>query len=179
VRATDLTTRRAACVPGGGSALLWALKALLHAPIVAGTALAAVGAASFTRPPSASNNYADDLHLLEAGYVLLLFALVALFVFGLATVVRLARSRGGAGAGKRDGKGPLLLVRLTLLALCFVAARVIYGFVYAFGHDPKLSPISGVFVVKFVLIFLVQLLAVICLITGGLMFRPGKVPDDA
>jgi hypothetical protein len=172
-------TGRAACVPGGNTARLWVLKVFLHAPIVAGTALAAVGAASFTRPPSPSNNYSDDLHLLEAGYVLLLLVLVALFVFGLVTMVRLVRSRGGGGVGK-PGRGPLLLVQLTLLALCFVAARVIYGFVYAFGHDPKLSPISGVFVVKFVLIFLVQLLAVICLITGGLIFRPVKVvPTDA
>jgi hypothetical protein len=142
-------------------------------PIVAGTALAAVGAASFTRPPSASNNYSSDLHLLEAGYVLLLLALVALFLFALGTLVRLVRSpRGAAAEEKRRGRGPVVLALATLVALCFVAARVIYGFVYAFGHDPKLSPISGVFVVKLVLIFLVQLLAVICLITGGLLFRP-------
>jgi hypothetical protein len=144
--------------------------------IVSGTALAAVGAASFTRPPGPSNNYADDLHLLEAGYVLLLLALLSLFAFAIYAALRLKRE-GFAG---RPGAGPLLLARVTLLALCFVAARVIYGFVYAFGHDPKLSSISGIFVVKFVLIFLVQLLAMLCLVVGGLMFKVGKaVPGNA
>jgi len=152
------------------------IKLLLHMLIVAGTALAAVGAASFTRPPGPSNNYADDLHLLEAGYVLLLFVLLSLFAFAIYTALRLARD----SFADRPGPGPLLLAHVTLLALCFVAARVIYGFVYAFGHYPKLSPINGIFVVKFVLIFLVQLLAVLCLVVGGLMFKVGKsVPRNA
>jgi hypothetical protein len=110
--------------------------------------------------------------------VLLLLVLIALFVFGIGTALRLGRRR--VGGAERVGGGPMLLAWLTVLALCFTGARVVYGFIYAFGHDPKLSPISGVFVVKFVLIFLVQLLAVICLIAGGMMFRPGKVvPVDA
>jgi hypothetical protein len=169
---------RASYLPGTSAPAAWIAKLTLHGLVVAGTALAAIGAANFARPPGPGNSYSDDLHLLEAGYVLLLLALLALVAIAAVAAVALARRRGAGGDGD-DGRGPGTLVRWALGALGFVACRVVYGFVYAFGHYPKLSPIDGVFAVKLVLIFLVQLLAVLCLVAGGMMFRPGKaIPAD-
>lgn len=77
--------------------------------------------------------------------------------------LRSARSQVHANA--------LNLLYFTVPALLFTLIRAAYTLVYSFDHSPSVSPVTGTFAVKFVLIFLVQLLAVLCLIAGGLVTR--------
>lgn len=66
-----------------------------------------------------------------------------------------------------------------MLALPFIVIRATYGIVYSFNHSSTVSPITGVFAVKLVLIFLVQLLAVIALVIGGIMTRNIRIEDES
>ena len=68
----------------------------------------------------------------------------------------------------RDAK---VLLYGTMLALVFLGIRTAYALVYSFDHSSKVSPITAGFGVKFALIFLVQLLAAVCLIGAGLVTR--------
>jgi hypothetical protein len=71
----------------------------------------------------------------------------------------------------------ILLLYSTMLALPFTGIRAIYSVVYAFDTSPAVNPITGVFAVKFVLVFLVQLLAVLFLAVGGIVTRNIRVED--
>ena len=64
-----------------------------------------------------------------------------------------------------------LLLYFTTPAALFTLVRAAYTVVYAFDRSPKVSPTTGTFSVKFVLIFLVQLIAALCLVMGGIMTR--------
>jgi hypothetical protein len=75
-----------------------------------------------------------------------------------------------------------LVMRLlagAVLALPFTATRAVYSVVYSFDPSPSVNPITGVFAVKLVLIFLVQLLATLCLVVGGAMTRNIRIEDES
>lgn len=65
----------------------------------------------------------------------------------------------------------LYLTYFALIAIVFALVRVIYSVVYAFNRSPSLSPLTATFAVRFLLIFLVQLLAALCLVVGGVISR--------
>jgi hypothetical protein len=71
------------------------------------------------------------------------------------------------------------LLYYAMLALPFTAIRAIYSVVYSFDSSPTINPITGVFAVKLVLIVLVQLLAVLFLVVGGLMARNIRDEDKS
>jgi hypothetical protein len=71
----------------------------------------------------------------------------------------------------QDAKSGKLLALCTGFASQVALVRVIYGIVYAFHQSPTLNPVTGSFGVHFTFFFLMQLLAVGCLLTGGLLTR--------
>jgi hypothetical protein len=81
--------------------------------------------------------------------------------------------------GSRLNHNAIHLLYFAMLALPFTAIRVTYGVVYSFDHSSTVSPVTGVFAVKLVLIFLVQLLAVLALAIGGIMTRNIRMEDKS
>jgi hypothetical protein len=71
------------------------------------------------------------------------------------------------------------LLAWAVLALPFTATRAVYSVVYSFDASPCVNPITGVFAVRIVLIFLVQLLATLCLVVGGAMTRNIRIEDES
>src|SRR5947209_1886003 len=67
----------------------------------------------------------------------------------------------------------------SMLALPFTAIRATYGIVYSFDHSPTVNPVTSIFAVKLVLIFLVQLLAVIALVIGGVLTRNIRMENES
>lgn len=152
---------------------------IFHMLIVVGIALAAVGGSNLAQPASSSNSYSSDTTLIEIGYILLLIAVILLSVYALYIYYHLRRS--GSGFDRSDDtrqdagikpKNVMPLVYWTMIAIAFAAVRVLYGVVYAFSSDKeKLSPVTGSFAIKFLLIFGVQFVAASCLLVGGVMSR--------
>jgi heme/copper-type cytochrome/quinol oxidase subunit 2 len=140
---------------------------LIHQAIVVGIVLAAIGGSNLAKPASSSNNLSTAATLVKVGYIVLLLVLVKLAIYAIFVRQRLSRPT----EAQNNKTSVLPLVYWTLLAMVFVAVRVIYGLVFAFDRSPKLSPYSGGFAIKFILIFLVQLLAALCLVVGGLVTK--------
>jgi hypothetical protein len=73
----------------------------------------------------------------------------------------------------RGVQGPRSVATLrnwTLVALFFGGAKVIYAAVYTLDHaDTTISPITGSFAIKVVLVVGVQFLAVVAMMIGGWM----------
>ncbi len=65
----------------------------------------------------------------------------------------------------------MLLLYFVTPAALFAIVRAVYTVVYSFDRSPRVSPWTGTFAVKFVLIFLVQLIAALCLVVGGVVTR--------
>jgi hypothetical protein len=151
------------------------LHVFFHFMAATGIALAAVGSANLAQPQTESNKYSTDNGLIKAGYLILLLFVIILAVYAAYIRVRISRGFGVAhdSEHQRIVENPLMihpspLVTWAAAALVLTAARVIYGVVYAFSNDKaKLSPVTGGFAIKFILVFGVQLLAALCLITGG------------
>jgi ABC-type Co2+ transport system permease subunit len=133
---------------------------LMHMLVSGGIAIAAVGGSGLYSDASDPSKVSTDRGLLKAGYLILLVAVILLAALAIFTLLRLRSVRSKGSANR--------LLYSVLAALPFVAVRVIYSVVYAFTLKPSLSTLTGTFAVKFVLIFLVQLVAACCLIAGGL-----------
>jgi magnesium-transporting ATPase (P-type) len=136
----------------------------LHIAVVTGIVIAVIGASELAKPPSSSNSYATDHALQRAGYLILLFGVNALTVYALMSIIRLRRSR----IVKNDA---LILAYAAVVAIVFAFARIIYGVAFSWDSSPALSPFSGTFAVKFVLIFLVLLCGALTLVVGGFITR--------
>jgi hypothetical protein len=64
-----------------------------------------------------------------------------------------------------------MLVYGVVAAVIVLFARIIYSIVFGFTLDPSLSLYTGSMVVKVILIFLVQLIAAICVAIAGFAAR--------
>ncbi|KAK4934829.1 hypothetical protein LTR10_023997 [Elasticomyces elasticus] len=130
---------------------------LVHFGAYTGIALAAVGGSKLTESTASPSSINSAHHLQEGGSVLLLLTWV-----GIAYLcVRLCRNMGGFG----------FLTVLLLLARLFIGIRAVYSVVYAFDHSASVNPITGKFAIKLILVFLVQLLAVMALLAAGFLTR--------
>jgi membrane-associated HD superfamily phosphohydrolase len=130
--------------------------------VVTGIVLAAIGGSNLAKPEDEKNDYNKDHSLQKCGYVVLLLAVLLLVAYSTMLLVRLRSQRT-----QRKSSGTMLLY-FTLAALVFGVIRVAYGLASAVSGSPELSPVTGTFAVKFVLIFLVQLIATVLLVIGGL-----------
>lgn len=138
--------------------------------IVAGIVISAIGSANIYAATTPANR-ATFQHLQEAGSLILLLALILITLYALKTRFTLGRQSRSSGSSKhhRQSKLPAFLVDAAIVALPFLYARVIYGIVYAFTQSRKLSPITGEFVIQVVLITVVQSVAALILLVGGLV----------
>ena len=82
-----------------------------------------------------------------------------------------ALDRGPNVSIPKRGYGPKIIVTGVLGAVTMLFARIIYSIVYGFTLKPSLSPFTGSLAVKVVLIFMVQLLAALCIGTVGFITR--------
>ena len=143
--------------PGRSNRFIVLEEVLVHVGAYTGIALAAVGASNLTQS-NPSQSKIDQAHTLqETGVVLLLLTWIALVYM----CFRLCRALGQPGA----------LAILLAVACIFVGVRSVYSVVYAFDHSPSVNPITGGFAIKLVLVFLVQLIAVLALLAVGFLTR--------
>ncbi|KAI1608955.1 hypothetical protein EDD37DRAFT_612258 [Exophiala viscosa] len=130
---------------------------LIHFGASTGIALAAVGGSNLTKSNATPSSISSAHHLQEGGSVLLLLTWA-----GIAYLcVRLCRNMGGFGG---------LIVLLLVAGLC-IGIRAVYSVVYAFDHSASVNPITGKFAIKLILVFMVQLLAVMALLATGFLTR--------
>jgi hypothetical protein len=147
----------------------------LHLLTTIGIALSADGGAHLSQPESAKNSYAKDNTKREVGSLLLFLTAMLLIAYAFHTYRRLK-----ALSSSRLNHNAIHLLYFAMLALPFAVIRAIYGIVYSFDHNSStVNPVTGVFAVKLVLIFLVQLLAVIALVIGGIITRNIRVEDKS
>jgi hypothetical protein len=78
----------------------------------------------------------------------------------------------------RLSRNAMRLLYSAVFSLPFITIRAIYSVVYSFDTSPSVNPITGVFAVKLVLIFLVQLLATLCIVVGGVMTRNIRIENE-
>lgn len=135
------------------------IQVSIHAVTIVGVVLSAYGAAQLYS--TSSHDVAQDHAFVEAGGMLLLLALI-LLVYVTVRLFGRTRSVGGS---------IFQLYMSVVVALIPIAVRVFYGVVYAFDRSPSLSPYSGTFAIKLVLVFLMLLLAGLALMAGGLASR--------
>lgn len=135
-----------------------------------GIALSAIGGAKLAKPESATNKYSNDRALRKIGSLIIFLTTVLLIIYALYTYRRL-KSLPGA-------RSVIRLLHFAMLALPFTYIRAIYSIVYSFDTSPSVNPVTGVFAVKFILIFLVQLLATLFLVVGGIMTRNIRIEDE-
>jgi hypothetical protein len=132
-------------------------EAGVHVGAVTGIALVAVGGSKLAGSNITPSDISTAHTLLEVGAVILLvtwIAVVLLFVHFSARV-----------------PGHMVVKILMAVAVAFIGTRAIYAAVYAFDHDPRLSPFTGTFAVKLVLIVLVQLFAALCIVAAAWVTR--------
>jgi hypothetical protein len=140
-------------------------EAFIHLGAYTGIALAAVGASNLIKHDATPSDIKSAHHLQETGSCLLLLTWVGLTYL----CVRLCRNIVGSGPSSRSRASLLVL---TLLGACtMVGVRAVYSVVYAFDHSASVSPITGIFVFKFIFVFLVQIIAVMLLLAVGLLTR--------
>jgi len=145
-------------------------QGFFHIATVVGLVLAAIGGSSLGKPQTDKNNYANDHKKQEAGSVILfaVWILMCLYAF---SIHRMTRQSAPAGASVKARASASRMLTLTVASAPFIGVRALYGIIYSFDHSPSVSPVKGTFAVRFVLIFLVQLLAVAGLIVGGVLSR--------
>jgi hypothetical protein len=147
----------------------------LHLLTTIGIALSADGGAHLSQPESAKNNHAKDNTKREVGSLLLFLTAMLLIAYAFHTYRRLK-----ALSSSRLNHNAIHLLYFAMLALPFAVIRAIYSIIYSFDHNSStVNPVTGVFAVKLVLIFLVQLLAVIALVIGGIITRNIRVEDKS
>jgi len=131
--------------------------AVIHFGAMTGVALAAVGASNLTKAGATEADINSAHRLQEIGSVILLITWAVLGYLSF----QLYRS---LGATEKFGN-------LMVAAYPFVGIRAVYSVVYAFDHSPAVNPITGGFAIKFILIFLVQLITVMLLLSVGFLTR--------
>ncbi|OQV04422.1 hypothetical protein CLAIMM_09308 [Cladophialophora immunda] len=129
----------------------------IHVGAITGIALLATGGAKLGDEHNTQSDLNTAYTLLEAGAVILLITWIAVSFLSGQLFLKLHNQRA-AGF-------------LMVLACVFIGVRAIYSVVYAFDHAKSLSPFTGTFAVKFVLIFLVQLIAVLFLLAVAFVTR--------
>lgn len=148
----------------------------IHALAIAGIALGATAGVKLASPPTKSNVYSKDHSLQEAGSILVLLAWGALCPY---TSLLFRMSRSNSVANRHAHRPSDILLLACAAALPFIGARTVYGVVYAFDHSPSVSPLFAGFAIQFVLIFLVQFIAALILITAGVLTRNIRYEKDA
>jgi len=147
---------------------------VLHLLTTVGIVLSAYGGAHLSQPESAKNNHTKDNTIRKVGPLLLFLTAMLLIVYAFNTYRRLK-----ALPSSLLNHNAIRLLYFTMLALPFTAIRATYGIVYSFDHSSTVNPVTGAFAVKLVLIFLVQLLAVLALVIGGIMTRNIRMEDES
>jgi hypothetical protein len=145
---------------------------VLHLLTTLGIVLSAYGGAHLSQPESAKNSHTKDNTIRKVGSLLLFLTAMLLIAYAFHTYRRLK-----ALSSSRLNPNAIHLLYFAMLALPFAVIRATYGIVYSFDHSSTVNPVTGVFAVKFVLIFLVQLLAVLALVIGGVMTRNIRIED--
>ena len=147
---------------------------VLHLLTTLGIVLSAYGGAHLGQPESAKNNHAKDNTIRKVGSLLLFLTAMLLIAYAFNIYRRLK-----ALPSSLLNRNAIHLLYFAMLALPFTAVRATYGIVYSFDHSSTVNPVTGVFAVKLVLIFLVQLLAVLALVIGGIMTRNIRTEDKS
>ena len=153
-------------------------QVLIHFLAMGGIALGVVAGVNLSSPQTPNNQYLHDHTLQEAGSILVMLAWLtnvgyaiwlAMFISGL-----LKRTES---SGLRKSR---ILWLASIVALPFIGVRTCYTVTYAFDHSPSVSPLTASFAIKFVLVFLVQLIAAISLSVGGILTRnfPNSAADS-
>ena len=125
-----------------------------------------------------NNDISKDYHKLEIGAVLFFLLSLVLACYAAWALHKLKRPHGRTSYNVSGGLGAqvetviraaIRLMYAVVAAIPFIIVRAVYSLVYAFGHNPKVGPTTGGFGVKLILVFLIPLVAVLALITGGLI----------
>ncbi|KAH7028055.1 uncharacterized protein B0I36DRAFT_433183 [Microdochium trichocladiopsis] len=163
------------CNPSNNPKITRMVGLIFHIAVVAGIVLAAIGASDSATALSKGQPPPSDARAKQVGgYVLLLLATAFLTLYTFFQLIRLRTAdaaytdhsgHGGSGSAVVFAKRLLYFV---VLALPFIIVRVLYGLVAAASQDRSLSLFYGDFVVHLVLITIVQLIAVLFLVAGGL-----------
>lgn len=111
-------------------------------------------------------SYSSDLAVLHAGIGLITAAWVLLGVWALCSM----HTTMGAMAKRTHRHGTVLLYSV-FVALPFIGIHVLYSLVYLTTLKPKLNPLYGWLVIRAILGFLSEALAVITFIVAGIMTR--------
>ncbi|GAB7349058.1 hypothetical protein MBLNU459_g8020t1 [Dothideomycetes sp. NU459] len=137
-------------------------QCLIHAGTIAGVALAAYGGSQLVKSGLTFEQVSKYEHMQEAGCVLM-FLVWIILLFSAARLVREVRSSASPSMFK--------LFIAVAVALLPIGIRSVYGIVYAFDHSPDVSSIYGTFAIRLLLVFLMQLLAALAMIAGGVISR--------
>ncbi|OAP58802.1 hypothetical protein AYL99_06099 [Fonsecaea erecta] len=132
-------------------------EAGIHVGAISGIALLATGGAKLGGDHNTQSDINTAYTLLKTGAIILLLTWIAVFLLCAHLCLKLHKQRA-AGF-------------LMVLASVFIGVRAIYSVVYAFDHARSLSPFTGSFAVKFVLIFLVQLISILFLLAVAFVTR--------
>jgi hypothetical protein len=131
-------------------------QALVHVGAIVGLVLSVLGVLKlFSDTPTPSKIDAGH-HRFEAGAVILLLTWLATCLLILNLVSRIV------------GNSPLASLGM-VVAVLTLGGRVVYTVVYAFDHNNALNPITGKFVVKLVVLFLLPLIVTLGLLTAAFM----------
>lgn len=130
---------------------------LIHMGAYTGIALAAVGGSDLTKSNATQSSINSAHHLQETGSVLLLLTWVGI------TCLCVQRHYNLRDFGS--------VTVLLLVADFLVGVRAVYSVVYAFDHSTSVNPITGKFAIKLILVFVVQFLAVLALLSAGFLMR--------
>ena len=132
-------------------------EVVVHAGAIAGIALVAVGTTKLFGQDVTQSDINTGHTMVKAGALILLFTwfiLVALCV----QLYRALRER-------------VIVASLMVSACAFIGVRAVYGVVYAFDHSASLSPFTGSFVVKLVLVTLVLLFTALSMFAVAFLTR--------
>ena len=141
----------------------------IHFAAMAGIALAVVAGVKLSDRETRSNQYSHDHDLQEAGSILIMLVWLTNVSYAIWLTVFMSKSRVRNEIS--DLKDSRILLMVTIVALPFVGVRTFYTVIYAFDHSPSVTPRTAKFAIKFVLVFLVQLVAAISLTVGGFLTR--------
>jgi len=145
----------------------WIIQLLLHLLVTSGIAISAIGASNLENATPAQRDTYRGMQ--EGGSLMLLLAVILLAVLAVTTLQSLQKTSLNSRRSSTNAAGTLTIG--IIIALPFAAVRVIYSVVYAFSDSKTLSPITGSFAVKLILISLVQIFASLLLVIAGLSSR--------
>lgn len=163
--------------------LAWAVQLILHLLIVVALDFSAIGGSKLSFA-SSTNDFEKDYDKLKVGACLFVLLSLVLTCYVVWVLHRLRRPSRNPVSILRSPNETVLravvkLAYAVAVAVPLVVVRTVYSVVYAFDHNPLISPTTGSFGVKFTLAFLVPLIAVLTLITGGLLTVNMRMEGDA